>query len=263
MKPAEDPTKTGHTFSGWHSDEALTIAYIFTTTEVTADLTLYAKWEINKYTVTFEPTFNGEPKTTKEVEYNNPVERPTNPTWKEGPFLGWFSDEALTIPYSFSSPVCDNITLYAKWDVILYAIIINENGGTGATWNAVEVVEGSTGYRLATEAQREYAARGGDGSPGGNFTYSGSNDPYEVGKKLPNGLGLYDMSGNVLEWVWDWYGNYPNTAEFDPTGASSGSQRVLRGGAFNLTPSTDRLDWDHHNRLRSIGIQLVVRTVED
>jgi formylglycine-generating enzyme len=111
--------------------------------------------------------------------------------------------------------------------------------------DAVQIVAGSTGYRLPTEAQWEYAARGGNGSPG-NYTYSGSNaiddvawygynssgKTHEVGKKTPNGLGLYDMSGNVWEWCWDWYGGYSSGTQTDPVGADSGSTRVLRGGSW-------------------------------
>jgi len=120
-----------------------------------------------------------------------------------------------------------------------------------ATWDAVQIVAGSTGYRLPTEAQWEYAAKGGNGSPG-NFTYAGSNTvgdvawywdnsgsrTHEVGKKAPNGLGLYDMSGNVWEWCWDWYGHYTSGAKTDPMGASSGSYRVSRGGGWSNSLAT-------------------------
>jgi formylglycine-generating enzyme required for sulfatase activity len=108
------------------------------------------------------------------------------------------------------------------------------------TWN-----RNANGYRLPTEAEWEYAAKGGNGSPG-NYIYAGNNNvdeaawydgnsagsTQEAGTKKPNGLGLYDMSGNVGEWCWDWFGDYPSSAQTDPVGASSGSSRVLRGGGW-------------------------------
>ncbi|MCL2444117.1 MAG: SUMF1/EgtB/PvdO family nonheme iron enzyme, partial [Treponema sp.] len=130
--------------------------------------------------------------------------------------------EGLTPAYSISGSTNPN-----DWGTVPTS--------SNATWDAVQIVSGSTGYRLPTEAQWEYAAKGGNGSPG-NFTYSGSNDPnlvawyltnsgsrtHEVGKKAPNGLGIYDMSGNVWEWCWDRWGSYTSTTKTDPMGAPSG-----------------------------------------
>jgi len=101
-------------------------------------------------------------------------------------------------------------------------------------------------YHLPTEAEWEYAARGGIKRLG--YKYAGSNTVGDVawydensgmkarpiGKKQPNELGLYDMSGNVWEWCRDWYGSYSESSKTNPTGASSGSSRVLRGGSWSL-----------------------------
>jgi formylglycine-generating enzyme required for sulfatase activity len=96
-------------------------------------------------------------------------------------------------------------------------------------------------YRLPTEAEWEYAARGGE-----NHQYAGSADPWSVGwfednsgdtlhvvcSKARNGFGLCDMTGSVWEWTADWWGPYPSAAQTDPRGPSTGSDRVLRGGSW-------------------------------
>ena len=112
----------------------------------------------------------------------------------------------------------------------------------------IEKLNARTGmkFRMPTEAEWEYAARGGNRSKG--YKYAGSDNldevgwykdnsgyhTHPVGGKKPNELGLYDMSGNVWEWCQDWYGDYTNEAQTNPAGPQSGGSRVLRGGG----------DWD-------------------
>ncbi|MFK8276084.1 SUMF1/EgtB/PvdO family nonheme iron enzyme [Capnocytophaga cynodegmi] len=120
------------------------------------------------------------------------------------------------------------------------------------TWHGAKAYAEWVGGSLPTEAQWEYAARGGNKSKG--YTYSGSNNIgevawylnnsggrlHEVGTKKPNELGIYDMSGNVWEWTADLHGRYVTTPQTDPTGSTTGTNRVRRGASAFCTPNTNR-----------------------
>jgi formylglycine-generating enzyme required for sulfatase activity len=128
--------------------------------------------------------------------------------------------------------------------------------------NETEDITKVEGYRLPTEAEWEYAARGGhedinDGNEDNDYIYAGSNDLdevgwyhgnsgliiHEVGQKEPNEIGLYDMSGNVWELCQDWYdgGYYDNSPIENPINLESSTVRVMRGGDFYLDATFSRV----------------------
>ena len=130
-------------------------------------------------------------------------------------------------------------------------------------------------YRLPTEAEWEYAARGGDQSKG--FIYSGSNildnvawywdnssarKKSPVGAKAPNELGIYDMSGNVREWCGDWYGHYGSIVVTDPSGPSAGTTRVYRGGGWTYEANdcrvSNRDEAEPIYKIGSLGFRVVL-----
>ena len=157
-----------------------------------------------------------------------------------------------------------------NWDdAVLYANALSRREGlaecyVGSTFAGLTC----TGYRLPTEAEWEYAARAGTtgGSYGeldavGWYNVNSGGSTHAVGGKTANSFGLYDMLGNVWEWTGDWYGTYPGTLT-DPTGPTTGSYRVVRGGSWITTAPGARAAYRYYGftadiRYNALGFRLV------
>ncbi len=202
--------------------------------------------EVPTHSVTLSPFYIGKYEVTQ-AEYTAIMG--SNPAHNYGVgdnypvyYVSWYSilkycnlrslAEGLTPVYTISGS-----TNPASWG----AVPTSNN----TAWDAAICNWNANGYRLPTEAEWEYAARGATNNPDHLYSgsddinavawYYGNNDPYgskPVGTKSPNGIGTYDMSGNVWEWCWDWFGSYGSAAQTNPTGPGSGSSRLLRGGGW-------------------------------
>jgi formylglycine-generating enzyme required for sulfatase activity len=173
----------------------------------------------------------------------------------------------------------------AEWDAVMGNNPPNPEGGgipvIFVSWgDAQEFVtrlnekEGHTRYRLPTEAEWEYAARAGStgaysfGDDADSFDryawYTGNSGgkAHPVGQKEANAWGLYDMYGNVFEWVHDWNGRYADAPAIDPEGPSSGSYRMFRGGSWNVDAkycrSASRYAFDSNIRDDFLGFRLAL-----
>lgn len=189
-------------------------------------------------------------------------------------------------PHSYGTG--DNYPVfYISWfDAVTYCNLRSEQEGLDPCYNLIDWTCNfeAKGYRLPTEAEWEYAARGGINWVD-DLNYSGCHldselsdfawyvNPFitgcnPVGTKQPNQLGIYDMSGNLHEWCHDWFGwhYYPSIPSHNPAGVESGESRVKRGGAYTTTSLYCRVSSREYNnpssKLRSTGFR-VVRPVAD
>ena len=181
-----------------------------------------------------------------------------------------------TNPSKFSSCGLDCPVENVSWhDAIKFANALSKKEGLKPAYSgsghSIRWDKSANGYRLPTEAEWEYAARGGKAT-----RYSGSDKlgdvawtransgktTHKVGTKKANAWGLHDMSGNVWEWCWDWYGSsfYNSSPGTDPVGARSGGRRVLRGGSWGNEPANARVanrnGYDPDNRNVNLGLRL-------
>lgn len=209
----------------------------------TSDVTI-SSFYIDKYELTqagYQAVMGSNPASGYGVGSNYPVY-----------YVSWFNaieycnrrsiQEGLTPCYSYSSYGTNPANWPGGWNSTS-----SNHTNVSCNWTA-------NGYRLPTEMEWQFAARGGNQTH--NYSYSGSSDlndvgwyrvnqlgscrsSHSVGALAANELGTFDMSGNVWEWVWDIYGDYPSGSQTNPTGANSGSYRVIRGGSWGNDDADD------------------------
>ena len=224
-KPA-DPTLKGYTFAFWYlgEDEQNATAYDFNT-PVTGDITLTAKWNINKYTVTFD-SYGGTPvPPVQEVEYGLTATKPADPTLKGYTFAFWYlgEDEQNATAYDFDTPVTENITLTAKWNINKYTVAFNTDGGTPVP-RAQEVEYGLTATEPAAPEKTGYTFDG---------WYLGD-EKYDFSAAVEQNITL------TAKWTQNTY-----TVTFDPNGgnelAEADKTKVVKiGEAYGELPTPTR-----------------------
>ena len=143
------PTKSGYTFGGWYTDTALTQAYTFDRMP-NDSITLYAKWNINSYTISFNSN-GGSAVAPISREYGAAITAPINPTKSGYTFVGWYTDAALTQAYTFGRMPNESITLYAKWEIATLTITYQYT-----TDYSFYVVTGAIGNGSVLEIPRIY-----------------------------------------------------------------------------------------------------------
>jgi uncharacterized repeat protein (TIGR02543 family) len=125
-----DPSKLGHTFGGWYREATFATPWNFSTDVVTAATTLYAKWKITSYKVSFESNA-GSPVPSTTVAYGHTVTEPPAPTKVGYDFAGWYAEAKLKTKWAFHHfQITGPTKLYAKWEVKILKVTFNSNGGS-------------------------------------------------------------------------------------------------------------------------------------
>ncbi|WP_127137614.1 BspA family leucine-rich repeat surface protein [Flagellimonas oceanensis] len=212
----EDPTRDGYSFEGWYKDEALTTAFDFTT-EVTEDLTLYAKWEIITYTITFD-TGEGSAVEDQIVEHGGTATRPEDPIRDGFSFEGWFTEQELTTEFDFATEVIEDLTLYAKWEeIITYTVSFDTDEGSAVEDQIVE--EGGTATRPEDPTRDGYSFEGW-------FTEQALTTEFDFTTEVTEDLTLYAKWEEIITY----------TVSFDTDEGSAVEDQTVEEGATATRP---------------------------
>ncbi|RJE85074.1 hypothetical protein D3P07_21110, partial [Paenibacillus sp. 1011MAR3C5] len=202
------PSKTGYIFAGWYTNAGLTTAWNFDTGLVKGDMTLYAKWTANTYTVSFQSN-GGSAVAPQTIAYDSKVLRPTTPSKTEHTFEGWYMNSGLTMPWNFDTDLIKGpLRLYAKWTVNTYAVSFQSNGGSA-------VAEQMIAYdgKVAAPANPSKAGH----TFAGWYTNSGLTTAWNFGTGLVKGnMTLY------AKWTVDTY-----TVSFQSNGGSAVAAQTI------------------------------------
>lgn len=213
------PTRTGYTFNGWFDNDLYSgDAYNFATA-ISSDLSLYAKWTINQYTVTFN-TNGGTAVPDLTEDYNAEILAPVEPTKEGYTFDGWYSDAGLLTPYTFTTMPAQNITLYAKWNINQYTITFESNGGSSVTAITQDFNTAVTEPTDPTKTDYTFSGWFTD-----DITFE---NEYTFSTMPAQNITLYAKWISAASSV---------TVTFDSDGGSEVSQQILESGSLITEPS--------------------------
>lgn len=182
----DDPTREGYTFKGWYTSTTYETEWNFDD-NVVDNMTLYAKWEINRYNVTFN-TNGGSDIDDQIINHGEKANKPADPTKEYYSFTGWYSDAKLTKEFKFDSAIQAAITLYAKWTPVKYSITYELDGGDNHKDNpAVYTVEDQ--ITLKAPVKKNYTFLG--------WTYKGQKEPQ---KTVTIVKGTHDALSYTANW---------------------------------------------------------------
>jgi uncharacterized repeat protein (TIGR02543 family) len=162
------PTRVGSTFAGWYSDATLLTPYNFASA-VFADITLYAKWTLNTYIVTFNVN-GGSAVAPQIVAYGSTATAPTPPTKTGSTFGGWYSDANFNNSFSFATPIVADLSLFAKWTLNSHTVTFDSNGGSAVAPQIV--ADGSTATAPVPPTRPGLAFSGWFADPGFQSAFS-------------------------------------------------------------------------------------------